>query len=135
YCQNFLYITNKNLNFNPIMKKYLASAFLLFSLSMMSQGLSVKETILNPSNHINDGVIRVEVEGGTFPYQYKWSDQKTALSSNAAMGLVEGLPYIVTITDAKGLSITKEYKVPSEAITEIFNGIMTPAVSVLGSFL
>jgi len=117
------------------MKKYLASAFLLFSLSMMSQGLSVKETILNPSNHINDGVIRVEVEGGTFPYQYKWSDQKTALSSNAAMGLVEGLPYIVTITDAKGLSITKEYKVPSEAITEIFNGIMTPAVSVLGSFL
>src|SRR5690606_19750407 len=117
------------------MKKYLTSIFLLFSLSMVSQGLTVKETILNPSNHINDGVIKVEVEGGTPPYQYKWSNQDTALTSNEASGLIEGLPYTVTITDAKGLSVIKEYKVPSDAITEVFNGIMTPAVSVLGSFL
>lgn len=117
------------------MKKCLTFIFLLFSLSIISQNLVVKETILNPSNHINDGVIKVAVEGGTPPYTYKWSDKNTALSSNEASGLVEGLFYTVTITDAEGLSVSGKYKVPSEAITEIFNGIMTPAVSALGSFL
>ncbi|MCM4169699.1 hypothetical protein KCTC52924_02297 [Arenibacter antarcticus] len=117
------------------MKKNLAFIISLFSLTVFSQELLVKETLLNPSVNINDGVIKLEVEGGTPPYQYKWSNQATALTSNQAVGLVEGLAYTVKITDAKGLTITKEYKVPSEAITEVFNGVMTPAVSALGSIL
>lgn len=117
------------------MKKCLASLFLLFSLSVISQNFTVKETISNPTKHINDGIIKLEVEGGTPPYHYKWSDKNTALTSPEASGLIEGLSYTVTITDSEGLSITKEYKVPSEAIAEVFNGIMTPAVSALGSFL
>lgn len=100
------------------MKKYISSIFLLFSFVLFSQELIVKESIYNPSNNINDGVVKLEVEGGTPPYQYKWSNQNTPLTANQATKLVEGLPYTVTITDAKGLQITKEYKVPSEAITE-----------------
>ncbi len=117
------------------MKNIISSIFLLISFTVFSQELVVKETVLNPSNRINDGVIRVEVDGGTPPYQYKWSNQSTPLSSSQSTGLVEGLPYTVTITDSKGLNITKEYKVPAEAITEFFNGVMTPAVSALGSVL
>lgn len=117
------------------MKKNLAFIISLFSLTVFSQELIVKETLLNPSNNINDGVIKLEVDGGTPPYQYKWNNQGTPLTSNQAVGLVEGLAYTVKITDANGLSVTKEYKVPSEAITEVFNGVMTPAVSALGAVL
>lgn len=108
---------------------------MLLSLAVLSQELTVKEKLINPSKMINDGVIELEVEGGTAPYTYKWSNQQTPLSSNKASGLVEGLSYDVTITDANGLSTTKEYKVPTEEITEVFNGAMTPAVSALGSVL
>lgn len=117
------------------MKNIISSIFLLISFTVFSQELVVKETVLNPSNRINDGVIRVEVDGGTPPYQYKWSNQSTPLTSSQSTGLVEGLPYTVTITDSKGLNVFKEYKVPAEAITEFFNGVMTPAVSALGSVL
>ena len=114
------------------------SFFLLLSilgLAASAQDLQVKETISNPSNRINDGVIRLEVSGGRPPYTYKWSNQNTPITSERATGLVEGVPYDVVITDAQGNSVTRVYTVPSEAIAEIFNGAMTPAVSALGSVL
>ncbi|MEB8330658.1 amino acid carrier protein [Flavobacteriaceae bacterium KMM 6897] len=117
------------------MKKYISSIFMLLSLAVFSQELTVTEKLINPSKRINDGVIELEVDGGTAPYTYKWSNQATPLTSNRASGLVEGLTYDVTITDASGLSFSKEYKVPTEEITEVFNGAMTPAVSALGSVL
>ncbi|WP_026811402.1 amino acid carrier protein [Arenibacter latericius] len=117
------------------MRNILTFIISLFSLTIFSQELIVKETLLNPSNRINDGVIKVEVEGGTPPYQYKWSNQETPLTSNKASGLIEGLPYTVVISDANGQSVTKEYTVPTEVITEVFNGFMTPAVSAMGSIL
>ena len=98
------------------MKKYLSSLLMLLSLAVFSQELSVKEKLINPSKKINDGVIELNVEGGTPPYTYKWSNQETALTSNKAMNLVEGLNYDVTITDATGTAISKEYKVPAEVI-------------------
>ncbi len=117
------------------MKKYISSIFMLLSLAVFSQELTVSEKLINPSKRINDGVIELEVEGGTAPYTYKWSNQATPLSSNRASDLVEGLEYAVTITDANGMSVSKTYKVPTEEITEVFNGAMTPAVSALGSVL
>ncbi|MCM4153892.1 amino acid carrier protein [Arenibacter sp. N53] len=117
------------------MKNYISSIFLLFSLTLFSQELVIKESIYNPSSNINDGVIKLEVDGGTPPYQFKWSNQNTPLTANQAINLVEGLAYTVTITDSNGLNVTKEYKVPTQAITEFFNGVMTPAVSALGSVL
>ncbi|WP_445385526.1 amino acid carrier protein [Robiginitalea sp. IMCC44478] len=116
--------------------KYIYTVLLaFFSLMAGAQDLQVKETISNPSNNINDGVIKLEVSGGRPPYTFRWSNQETPLSSNKSTGLTEGIAYDVVIIDARGTSVTKEYTVPTEAITEVFNGAMTPAVGALGSVL
>jgi len=117
------------------MKKLILSLLVLTSLSVFSQDLIVNEAIINPSTTINDGVIDLQVMGGEEPYTYKWSNQSTPLKSSKAMGLVEGIPYTVTVTDAKGNSVTKEYTVEAEAITEVLNSFMTPAVGALGNVL
>ncbi|KPM31808.1 Na(+)-linked D-alanine glycine permease [Croceitalea dokdonensis DOKDO 023] len=117
------------------MKFFLTVFAVFFSSFLVSQSLTVTGKTLNPSSNINDGVIEVQVEGGVEPYTYKWSNQQTSLRSNKATGLVEGIPYNVVVTDANGESVTKVFKVKTEAITEVFNGTMTPAVSALGSVL
>ncbi len=117
------------------MKIFIYCISFLFSISLCSQGFEVKGKTINPSDNINDGVIQLKVEGGTPPYIFKWSNQQTPLSSPTASGLVEGIPYTVTVTDASGQSVTQEYKIDTQSITEIFNGNMTPAVSALGSVL
>ncbi len=117
------------------MKTFIYCITLLFTISLCSQGFSVKGKTVNPSDNINDGVINLQVEGGSPPYTYKWSNQQTPLSSPTSSGLVEGIPYTVTVTDASGQEVTQEYKIDSQSITEIFNGTMTPAVSALGSVL
>lgn len=118
-----------------MISKYILPVVLLISSVVFSQSLTVKETILNPSNVINDGAISLDVTGGTPPYTYKWSNQNTPLTSNKSTGLVEGLAYNVTITDAAGNSVNKTYTVPAEVITEIFNGTFTPVVGNIGSVL
>ncbi|MCL5247035.1 amino acid carrier protein [Cellulophaga sp. 20_2_10] len=117
------------------MKKYLYFLSFIMSMSVFAQDFSVEGKVFNPSNSINDGVIKLEVSGGEAPYTYKWSNQNTPLSSNKATGLVEGIPYTCIITDSNGKSVTKVFTVESDAIAEIFNGTMTPAVSALGSVL
>jgi AGCS family alanine or glycine:cation symporter len=102
---------------------------------VLSQELTVLGKAINPSDNINDGQIELQVEGGTLPYIYKWSNQSTPLTSNKASGLVEGITYSVVISDASGQSVTKEFTIETQAITEVFNGAMTPAVSALGSIL
>lgn len=117
------------------MKKFIYFLSFFVSLSVFSQNLDVQGKVFNPSNTINDGVIDLEVVGGVEPYTYKWSNENTPLTSKRATGLVEGIPYSIVVTDANGQSVTKSFKVKAEAITEIFNGVMTPAVSALGSVL
>ena len=107
-----------------------------FSMALcFSQELTVTGKTYNPSSQINDGVIELSVKGGTPPYNFKWSNQDTPKSSERATGLVEGVSYSVIVTDSKGESVTKVFTVKTEAITEVFNGAMTPAVSALGSVL
>lgn len=117
------------------MKRFLFFLFMLYGFASFAQELVVKGKTINPSNTINDGAIELEVDGGTPPYTYKWSNQSTSLHSKMATGLVEGIAYTVTVIDAKGVSETKVFKVEAEAITEVFNGAMTPAVSALGAVL
>src|SRR5690606_29125376 len=95
----------------------------------------IKGEAFNPSDNINDGIIRVTASGGVPPYTYRWSNQSTPLSSNEAVGLTEGVPYTVVITDAVGDTKTVVYTVKTQAITEVFNGTMTPAVAALGAIL
>ncbi|MDT7827828.1 amino acid carrier protein [Pricia sp. S334] len=118
------------------MKNYLFLCLALFAFTLDAQeGLRINEAVMNPSNQINDGAIDLQVLGGTPPYTYKWSNQSTPLTSNKAVGLTEGVPYTVTVTDASGASVTETYKVETQAITEVFNGVMTPAVAALETVL
>ncbi|MFS4416218.1 amino acid carrier protein [Maribacter sp. 2307ULW6-5] len=116
--------------------KMLTAVLALFCAALaFSQELTVTGKTYNPSNKINDGVIELKVRGGAPPYIFKWSNQDTPLTSKRASGLVEGISYSVVVTDAKGTAVTKVFKVKTEAITEVFNGAMTPAVGALGSVL
>ncbi len=118
------------------MKNYLFLCLTLLAFAANAQQeLRVNEAVMNPSDRINDGAIDLQVLGGTPPYTYKWSNQSTPLTSNKAVGLTEGVEYSVTVTDAKGASVTKQYKVETQALTEIFNGVMTPAVAALETVL
>ncbi|HAB27668.1 MAG TPA: amino acid carrier protein [Xanthomarina gelatinilytica] len=118
------------------MKKALLSLLtLILPLFLFSQDINVEAVVSNPSKNINDGTITLNVTGGTEPYTYRWSNQNTPLKSNRSTGLTEGVPYSVVVTDANGNTKTAVFTVKTEAITEVFNGTMTPAVSALGSVL
>ncbi|TKS55995.1 amino acid carrier protein [Mesohalobacter halotolerans] len=108
---------------------------LFFSITLFSQDLVIKEKLINPSDEINNGSIEVEVDGGTPPYQYKWSNQSTPLSSNKSVGLTEGIAYHIKVTDANGLTAEKDITIKAESITEHFNGFFTPVVGAMGSVL
>jgi AGCS family alanine or glycine:cation symporter len=118
------------------MYKHILSV-LVFAISFtaVSQELIIKEKLINPSDEINNGSIKVEVEGGTPPYKYKWSNQKTPLTSNQTIELTEGIAYTIKVTDANGLTSEKEFTIPAESITEKFNGFFTPVVAGMGSIL
>jgi len=107
----------------------------IVSMSSYGQELIIKEKYINPSSDINNGQITVEVEGGTPPYTYKWSNQDTPLSSNSSSNLTEGINYTVKVTDANGLTAEKEMKIKAESITENFNGFFTPLVGHFGDVL
>lgn len=119
-----------------LMRKYLLSFLFSFSLiAIYAQELKVNAEVGNPSKVINNGFIELDVEGGTPPYLYKWSNQQTPLDSPRSEGLVEGVPYQVTVTDAAGNKVSQEFTVPAEAITEHFNGTFAPIVASMGSVL
>jgi AGCS family alanine or glycine:cation symporter len=114
------------------MIKYLITLLFTISfLSLQSQDLAVQEKLGNKSKVINDGYIILEVQGGVPPYTYKWSNQNTALHSNTATGLTEGIPYTVTITDSQGKSVEHTYKIKTDNIPELFNGTAVPLVNQL----
>lgn len=116
-------------------KSLLSFLFFVSVFSLFAQELKVEADIENPSKVINNGFVELHVEGGTPPYTYKWSSQSTPLDSPRSEGLVEGVPYSVTVSDAAGNSVTKEYTVPAKAITEHFNGTFAPIVESMGSVL
>ena len=117
------------------MKQYILPLLFSFSLFSTVQQLQVEATLVNPSNILNDGYIELEVLDGTPPYQFKWSNRNTALDSPKAEGLIEEVPYSVTITDATGRQVVKEYTVEAKGITEHFNGTFAPIVSKMGAVL
>ncbi len=97
--------------------------------------LRVNIDLKNPSREINDAVAKVEATGGKPPYQYKWSNQSTALDAQKSTGLIEGMEHHIRVTDANGNSVSKTFEIPAKSITEIFNSNVQPAVDVLGSIL
>lgn len=97
--------------------------------------LSISLELKNPSPEINDATAKVQVEGGTPPYQYKWSNTTTSLRSKISTGLIEDMPHSVTVTDANGNTASKSFSIPAESIVEVFNSNVQPAVDFLGAIL
>ena len=95
----------------------------------------IEVNLTNPSREINDGIAEVKVKGGKKPYQYKWSNQSTALDARKSTGLIEGMEHSVKVTDANNNSISKSFTIKAESITEIFNSNVQPAVDFLGGIL
>ncbi|WP_423819607.1 amino acid carrier protein [Salinimicrobium sp. TIG7-5_MAKvit] len=116
-------------------KSILSLLFCVFFLTTYAQNLDVEVQVENPSKVINDGFAELQVQGGAPPYQYKWSKKDTPLDAPRAEGLIEGVDYTVTVTDANSNSVTKTIKVPAKAITEHFNGTFAPIVESMGSVL
>lgn len=97
--------------------------------------MTISLELHNPSSEINNGIAAVEVKGGKEPYKYKWSKLNTPLDATKSTGLIEGMPYSLTVTDAQGNTVSREFTIPAESITEIFNSNVQPAVDVLGAVL
>ncbi|TXD84468.1 hypothetical protein ESY86_05225 [Subsaximicrobium wynnwilliamsii] len=118
-------------------------SFLLLTTSSQSQQstskandrLRVEAETGNPTSVINDGYIELNVLGGTPPFSFKWSNRETALESNKASGLVEGIPYEVIITDSQNKSISRSYTVKAQSITETFNSKFDPLFTLMSSVL
>jgi len=120
----------------------LTSIFLMLTLITNAQNdvknysdLEVSLKLVNPSREINDGVAKLQVQGGEAPYKYKWSQQTTALDSKESKGLIEGMEHTVIVTDATGKSTEENFTIPATSITEIFNSKVQPAVDFLGGVL
>ncbi|SDG71598.1 amino acid carrier protein [Psychroflexus sediminis] len=111
-------------------------AFLLFTIPFtFAQELQVEETVINPSDKINDAQVNLEVKGGTPPYTYQWSKNEVPLTSNTAGDLTEGILYSVKVSDAAGASVEKSFSIEPESIVETFNGTFKPVVDAMGSVL
>jgi len=110
--------------------------FLMFTVSLtFAQDLQIEETLINPSEQINDGQIELNVSGGIPPYTYKWSNAETPLSSAKSSHLTEGITHTVKVTDANGNFVEKSFEIKAESIVESFNGTFKPIVNSMGSVL
>ncbi|SKB60694.1 alanine or glycine:cation symporter, AGCS family [Salegentibacter holothuriorum] len=100
-----------------------------------NSGLQIEVILENPSREINNGIAEVKVQGGEEPYQYKWTNQSTALDARKSTGLIEGMEHTVKVTDANNNTVSTSFTIPAESITEIFNSNVQPAVDFLGGIL
>jgi len=98
-------------------------------------GFKIIMDLSNPSREINDGIAKVNIQGGEPPYTYKWSKQDVSLESNESNGLIEGLEQSVLVTDANGVKVVSTFTIPTEAIAEVVNSKVQPAVDFLGAIL
>ena len=109
---------------------------LMFTVSLtFAQDLQIEETLINPSEQINDGQIELKVSGGIPPYTYEWSNDETPLSSAKSSDLTEGITHTVKVTDANGNFAEKSFEIKAESIVESFNGTFKPIVNSMGSVL
>lgn len=69
----------------------------------------------------SNGIISPQVNGGVFPYSYKWSNGSTA---EVLYNLTAG-NYSLEITDANGCKKTANYTITQPATPLIINGVIT----------
>lgn len=84
------------------------SASITAPIKLLAEVVNITDVICNGENN---GSVEINVEGGSSPYTYLWSNQESNQNlSNAVAG-----NYTVTIKDAKGceINVTAEIKQPS----------------------
>lgn len=78
--------------------------------------MELKETIEPEScSGAGNGEISVHVEGGSAPYTYKWSNGHTS----AKLGNVTAGSYSLTVTDASGCAIEKQFNIGTASALEV----------------
>lgn len=101
----------------------------VFYTSAQSTDLIIEDLeIHNVTDQINDATARVEVEGGTPPYRYYWSNVTTDTSASKSNSLVEGTSHSITVRDADGNEVSRDFEIPAESVAETFNGTFKPIV-------
>lgn len=88
--------------------------------------LTVNSTVSNVvCSGGNDGVIDLNVNGGTTPYYFAWSNGQ---SSEDIFNLVAG-SYSVTVTDGNGCSYTQSFIITQPVNALVVNGVITDATT------
>lgn len=107
----------------------------VYSFSVFSADFSAELKVENPTAEINDGEAYVITSGGRPPFTYKWSSEKTPLSSSNCKELTEGRDFSVLVTDADGNTKELSGKIETESIAEKINKFFVPIVGVMSDFL
>jgi AGCS family alanine or glycine:cation symporter len=116
------------------MKYYITLLGLLLSLSCFTQ-MAIEISIQNPSQEIGDATCTALVSGGYSPYTFQWSKRDIPLESAVCSGIVEGIPYTITVSDSMGNLASAEVLVPAVSIEEKLNTWFTPLVDALAMVL
>ncbi|WP_298950448.1 sodium:alanine symporter family protein [uncultured Nonlabens sp.] len=107
--------------------------FTFFSQLGFSQ-LKVSHHITDDSSEIETAVIDINVEGGTAPYKYYWSEKNIDTSTKTVNKAKEGKEYAVRVEDASGLSGEHVFEVPAVSIPEKMSSAFAPIVGFMDQY-
>ena len=95
------------------------------------QPLSVEvEEVLNPiSTTSGDGVINIDVDGGTPPYTYQWRTEDEDFSNDEDLSLLFPGVYHVIVTDSRGCQIVSD-SITVDALTFVADIEVSEAIKI-----
>lgn len=98
-------------------------------------GYTVDFKMINPSNVLNDAIVKIDVQGNKAPYIYKWSLPTASIYQDSAEGFVEGEYFTLEIIDDEGTSSTFEVLFPDSFTEETINSSFKPVVDAVGGVI
>lgn len=108
----------------------------ILNLQAQNPPLAIEDlSVENITNQINDATAEIEVKGGTPPYRYYWSKTSTDTNARKSNNLTEGVSHSVTVRDAAGNEVSREFEIEANSVAETFNGTFKPIVDVFASFI
>lgn len=108
----------------------------IFNIQAQTSTLAIEDVkVENISNQINDATAEVEVTGGVAPYKYYWSKTSTDTNASKSNNLTEGISHSVTVRDANGNEVSKEFEIESNSVAETFNGTFKPIVDQFAAII